>query len=455
MVFAEEKKAEKKVYPPAKSFGGRAWIVTVDMGLGHQRAALPFLDVAEGGSIITANNYEGIPATEFSSWRIAERWYLFMSRLSNYGLFGRLCFALFDYFQRIQDFYPKRKNIKPPLQLKSTYAQIRAGLGHDLIKKLNSNPVPLLGNFLTVGLMAEYWGYKGQVFLLGTDSDLSRSWASLNPKKSLLNYFAPSERAAERLLQYGVPRSRIYTTGFPLPEELVGVASAIAKSNLRLRLARLDPTGTYRKKYTALVGSYLGKVPDKSSRAVSSAAVKILFAVGGAGAQAKIGALLLKSLTPLIKRRDIKLILSAGVSKASAKIFQEAVLGANWRSETKEDVEIIFSESKAEYFTKFNRALHQTDILWTKPSELSFYAALGLPIIMAPPVGSQEVKNREWLLNLGAGVDQLNPRYVNEWLPDMLHSGKLAECAMEGFIKIEREGTRRIKEILFHSRSPN
>src|SRR3990167_2558353 len=95
----------------------KAWIVTVDMGLGHQRAALPFTSIAAGGSIITANNYEGIPTAEFSSWRIAEKWYLFMSRLSSRGLLGRLIFTIF---------YPQKKNVKPPCQLKNTYVQIRA-----------------------------------------------------------------------------------------------------------------------------------------------------------------------------------------------------------------------------------------------------------------------------------------------------------------------------------------
>jgi hypothetical protein len=31
---------------------------------------------------------------------------------------------------------------------------------------------------------------------------------------------------------------------------------------------------------------------------------------------------------------------------------------------------------------------------------------------------------------------------------DMLQSGRLAECAMAGFIKLDRGGTERIKEIL-------
>ncbi len=51
--------------------------------------------------------------------------------------------------------------------------------------------------------------------------------------------------------------------------------------------------------------------------------------------------------------------------------------------------------------------LRTTDILWTKPSELSFYTALGLPIIMTPPLGSQEEFNRKWLLTIASGTDQL------------------------------------------------
>ncbi|MEK7072745.1 MAG: hypothetical protein AAB969_04190, partial [Patescibacteria group bacterium] len=103
-----------------------------------------------------------------------------------------------------------------------------------------------------------------------------------------------------------------------------------------------------------------------------------------------------------------------------------------------------------EFFKEFNKVLRKTDILWTKPSELSFYCALGIPIITAPPICSQEIFNQRWLRFIGAGVKEDEPRYVNEWLPDWLKSGWLAEAAMQGFLEAPKFGTYNIEKIIFH-----
>ena len=92
--------------------------------------------------------------------------------------------------------------------------------------------------------------------------------------------------------------------------------------------------------------------------------------------------------------------------------------------------------------------MEKTDILWTKPSELSFYAALGLPIIIAPIIGSQEKFNKKWLLRSGFGISQENPRYTDQWLFDWLNQGYFAEAAMQGFIEGERFGVSNIKKII-------
>ncbi|PIV64865.1 MAG: hypothetical protein COS09_02615, partial [Candidatus Nealsonbacteria bacterium CG01_land_8_20_14_3_00_12] len=97
---------------------------------------------------------------------------------------------------------------------------------------------------------------------------------------------------------------------------------------------------------------------------------------------------------------------------------------------------------------EFNQKLRKTDILWTKPSELSFYAALGLPIIIAPPIGSQEEFNKRWLLKSGFGALEENPSYTDQWLFDWLNRGYLAEAAMEGFIEGEKLGTINIQKII-------
>jgi hypothetical protein len=111
-------------------------------------------------------------------------------------------------------------------------------------------------------------------------------------------------------------------------------------------------------------------------------------------------------------------------------------------------VNIIFAPDKLDYFRKFNECLHTTDILWTKPSELSFYCALGLPIIISAPVGSQEDFNREWLLSVGAGIDSWPEKYVDDWLPDLLQSGRLARSAMDGFLNAEQLGAYHIAKIV-------
>ena len=96
----------------------------------------------------------------------------------------------------------------------------------------------------------------------------------------------------------------------------------------------------------------------------------------------------------------------------------------------------------------FSQAMRSTDILWTKPSELSFYCGLGLPIIMSPPIGAQEVFNRRWLLEIQAGISQDDPEYTEQWLFDLWREGSLAESAWDGFLKARKYGTYKIQEIL-------
>ena len=92
--------------------------------------------------------------------------------------------------------------------------------------------------------------------------------------------------------------------------------------------------------------------------------------------------------------------------------------------------------------------MHTTDILWTKPSELSFYCALGIPIIMTPAIGPQEKCNRRWLREIGAGIKQQDPEYANQWLFDLLNRGRLAEAAWNGFLKARKYGTYNIIDFL-------
>ena len=71
----------------------KAYIVTVDMGYGHQRAVYPLADIAKGG-IINANSYAGIPKSDQRRWEGGRKFYEKISRLKHLPLIGDWIFDL-------------------------------------------------------------------------------------------------------------------------------------------------------------------------------------------------------------------------------------------------------------------------------------------------------------------------------------------------------------------------
>ena len=165
----------------------------------------------------------------------------------------------------------------------------------------------------------------------------------------------------------------------------------------------------------------------------------ILFSVGGAGAQKDLGLKIVSRLKEKLNLGEVKLILSAGIREALKDFFIEKIKGIK-------NIEIIYEKDFDSYYNSFNKALRKTDILWTKPSELSFYAMLGIPIIIAPEIGSQEKFNKRWIENSGFGVAQQDENYIEDWLFDWINKGYFAEMAMDAFIKGERNGIKNIKK---------
>lgn len=437
----------------------KAYVLAVDMGYGHQRAVFPFMDIAavpaewklEKPTIICANSYPGIPFRDRMRWEGTRKLYETISRLKSLPLIGTKIFGLMDHFQRIEEFYPKRDLSAPSMQVKQMYKMIGNGFGKHLIETLNKNPLPLITSFFGTAFFAEEHNYKGPIYCLCTDTDISRAWCPLNPQESRIIYLAPNERVQQRLKLYGISKDKIVVTGFPLPKEVTGPREtwSTLKSSVRRRILKLDHKGLYQKKYQKILVSLLG---DSYQDLTPSAPLTITFAVGGAGAQMEIGLQILRSLRPQIASKEVRLNLIAGASKKINKRFLEEINSLRLHDCLNKTVRVIYDPDKLVYFEQFNEILIETDILWTKPSELSFYAGLGLPIIMAPTIGSQEDCNRNWLHLIGAGFEQNDTRYTNEWLFDWLKSGWLAEATLSGFLNAPKNGTYHVEDLVLHGK---
>lgn len=425
----------------------QAHLITVNMGYGHQRTADNLRFLAHEGEVICANDYPGLTENDRRLWQFSQRSYEAISSFQRLPWLGGPVFSLFDAFQKIPPFRPGRENSRPNLALQQIYFFLRRGWGRDLIARLRARNEelkedrPLLATFFVPAFMAEFFAYPGEIFCAVCDADVSHTWAALKPSQSRIKYLAPTERVVQRLKTYGVPSENVFLTGFPLPPENVGENQEILRADLRSRLVNLDPQKRFFQTFGVLVEKKLGALPSTSDHVLT-----VLFSVGGAGAQKEIVVRALLSLAPEIRAGKIRLILSAGIRPEVREYFQRARGKQNLKEGGQ--VEILFAETLPEYFRLFNGALRQSDALWTKPSELSFYAGLGLPLIIAPSLGSHEEFNRAWLLQNDFGVPQPNLTRFSEWLLRQRKRGDLARQAFFGFLSEQKNSGQRIHEIV-------
>ncbi len=421
----------------------RAWVVTADMGFGHQRAAHPLEYLAAGG-VLTAGAPEATDPDESRFWRRLTASYEFLSRTKRLPLFGGALFGALDAMLRIPPFYPLRDLSHPSPNNYIVDHLIRQGLGRSLIDKMKSLALPMISTFYAPALIADVL-YREPVYCVICDADLNRVWVASKARRSRILYFAPCGRVMRRLRQYGVPDERIFITGFTLPRENIGGTDMpTLKADLLARLSRLDSRGRFTSVFGSTVRELLGDRPEPDEKA----RITVTFAVGGAGAQTEIGLALVQALKVGILDHRFRLVLVAGVNPIVERIFKEVIPRIGLADEIGDGIVVVREPTKPEYFDRFNALMRETDILWTKPSELSFYSALGIPIVMAPPIGSQESKNERWLMDKGCAMPQYTPLLALEWLTDMCKDGVLAEKALSGFIKNRKLGVYKIEEVL-------
>ena len=423
---------------PKKQRTISAWVVSADMGYGHQRAVFPLRSIAHEG-LITAGKNDSSSEKEKKQWSRLLNVYESFSRARGIPLIGKPIFGLLDTLMHIPSFYPIRNLSSSTYQVDLLESNIKNGLCSGMMEKIKTKQLPLVTSFYAPAIAADIHGYE-PVYSIICDADINRVWAAKQPWESRINYFAPCGKAAQRLKSYGVPEERIFLTGFPLPTDLLGKNLSILKSDLAQRLFHLDPNNRFWAMHSRSVEHFLGK---KNCLFKKDRRLTISYAVGGAGAQREIGERIARSLKEKMKNGTLRLNLIAGI-RPDVRDFFLSVRDAV----DPENISVIYAETLQEYFQLFNTAMRETDILWTKPSELSFYSGLGIPIIMTPTIGSQERFNRQWLHEIHAGMRQENPDYTHQWLFDLIDNGLIAEMAWSGFLKARKLGTQRIIEVL-------
>ncbi|MGD2089440.1 MAG: hypothetical protein PVH61_24915 [Candidatus Aminicenantes bacterium] len=426
-------------------------VVAVLMGLGHMRAAFPLRDLSHEDIIIYGSKLH-TTRKEYRRWKKIRNMYYFLSRAGRIPIIGKYLLGIMLTIQKIEPYYPVKDRSKPTFAVRYLDRMIRKkGLGAMLIRKIQDEDNRTIHTFYATAMALEIKiddGRSHENYLLICDSDFNRVWVPPKPRNSRLKYLAPCTQVKKRLLTYGVPEENIYLTGFPLPKENIGSEEnlEILKDDLWKRLLRLDPANRFLSIHQKSVLYWLNKRALTKKR---EAHFNLMFSVGGAGAQTHIVNKILKSLQEKIQQQEIKVYISIGINR---EIF-EKVLGyinsLGLQDYLNNGISIIFDKDVFKYLHKFNRALRHTDVLWTKPSELSFYCGLGIPILMAPPIGTHEEMNRRWLQQMHTGITPPGKiEYVHEWLFDLRENGILASAAWDGFLRVRKLGTYKIEQLV-------
>jgi len=417
-------------------------VTAVAMGYGHLRAAHALAE-ALGTTVLHADAPPLADVEEQRLWSAARRLYETTSRASQLPLAGPAVRRLLDAATRIPHLHPRRDLSPPDRPTRLLGRLIDRGLGAGLARELAGGERSLVTTYFATALAADELlppDDPTAIFCVATDTDLARAWVGRRPARSRVQYLLPSRRARRRLRAYSVPPENLHFTGYPLPGELLGGPHLEAlRRNLGARLVRLDPRGRFREDLGREVEELFGPLP-----AAAGEPPTIAFVVGGAGAQAATGKQLLRSLAGAIADRRLRLALVAGVRREVADSFERWIDESGLAASRGDGVEVLIADDHEDYFRRFNGLLATTDVLWTKPSELTFFGALGLPLVFTPPVGIQERYNRRWAFEHGAGIAQREPRFAGEWLGEWLVDGTLAAAAWNGFLRLPKLGLERI-----------
>jgi hypothetical protein len=418
-------------------------VVSMEMGYGHLRAAHAVAD-ALGTRVWLADEAPIADEVDHRLWLWIRRAHRVLSRPAPWAFLERPANSVMDMVTMIPSLHDAADQSAPDVGVMALRRLIRLGLGRGLVRALREANATLVTTFYAPAIIADDAGL-GPIYCIVTDADVQRVWVPADPERSQIHYLAPSPRVVRRLRAYGVSEERITLTGFPLPNELTGTdGGAELAAQVARRIVRLDPEGGFRELHSTMLERVLGQLPESER----GRAVEIAFAVGGAGAQTGLSDEFLPRLRDHVLRDRVRIHLIAGTRAEVADRFKRQLRGARLTARLGAGVSILYAPDFATYYREFNSLLARADVLWTKPSELSFYAGLGLPLILSHPVGSHERYNRRWLREQGAGLKQRRPDQLPGWFDEWLFDGNLAAAAWSAYTRIPHRGTEQIVRLV-------
>ena len=339
-------------------------------------------------------------------WRASRRFYEVTSRASQLPVVGAPLRSLLEALTHIPHLYPLRDLSAPTFQARSLDRLIRKGLGRGLADHLQGDRRAAADHLLRArprrrpprlraGLLPRH--RLGHQPRLGA----AAARAAADP----LLRAEPAGGAAAARLRRGARADRVHR----LPAagraaRRAGPAGAAAQpgrapgaAGPRAGLPRPDP-----RRDPSLPGRPAAPIRRAGRRWSRSRWAAPARRPSWRGACSR-------SLQPLIEEGRLRLCLVAGVraevAASSAAGSREAGLGAADRAAAHP-----VGRTSTSYFPRFNALLAETDILWTKPSEMTFFAALGLPLVLRGRSGVHERYNRRWAVENGARPQAARPR---------------------------------------------
>jgi len=111
------------------------WLVSADMGYGHQRTIYPLKALSRGGSILNSNISPEASPKERRLWKEMQKTYEFMSRAEKLPVIGSILSKILDSLLFIPNYYPFKDRSNSTIQVKYLKLSIRKGLCDGVLER--------------------------------------------------------------------------------------------------------------------------------------------------------------------------------------------------------------------------------------------------------------------------------------------------------------------------------